>query len=132
MRRILLIAALAVWALGLGSCGDPETIIEPFAGHVAYEFTKDEVENAGGWLQIAELEHDSFAQAPGIQVWGDGSEDADDDGDGPGEPYTRWDQLAPEDYRIRNGQLFIFLSGSDSENSRHYRVVISRQSLDLD
>ncbi len=132
MRRILLIAALAVWALGLWSCGDPETIIEPFAGHVAYEFTKDEVENAGGWLQITELEHDSFAQAPGIQVWGDGSEDADDDDDGPGEPYTRWDQLAPEDYRIRSGQLFIFLSGSDSENSRHYRVVISRQSLDLD
>ncbi|MCK4594897.1 hypothetical protein KAU45_10380 [bacterium] len=132
MRRIVLIAALAVWTLGLWSCGDPETIIEPFASHVAYEFAKDEVEAASGWLQIAELEHDSVAEAPGVQVWGDGPQDADDDGDGPGEPYTRWDQLAPEDYRILDGQLFIFLSGDDSEDSRHYRVVISRQSLDLD
>ncbi len=132
MRRIALTVVLAFWALGLLSCGDPPSIIEPFASHVAYEFSKDEVEAAGGWLQIAELEHDSVAEAPGVQVWGDGSEDADDDGEGPGEPYTRWDQLAPEDYRILDDQLFIFLSGDDSENSRHYRVVISRQSLDLD
>jgi hypothetical protein len=65
-------------------------------------------------------------------VWGDGPVDADDDGDGPGEPYTRWDQLPPNDYRFRDGQLYIYLSGDDSENSRHYRVVISRQSTDLD
>ncbi|HUT98941.1 MAG TPA: hypothetical protein VM054_07690 [bacterium] len=132
MRNTLLIASAAILALGLSSCGDPETVIEPFAGYVAYEFTRAEVEAGKGWLQIAELEHDSVDDAPGVQVWGDGDQDADDDGDGPGEPYTRWDQLAPEDYRLHDDQLFIYLSGDDSENSRHYRVVISRRSLNLD
>jgi hypothetical protein len=132
MRNTLLIAAAAVFALGLASCGDPETIIEPFAGYVSYEFSKAEVEAGGGWLAIAELEYDAVDDAPGVQVWGDGAQDADDDGDGPGEPYTRWDQLAPEDYRLINGQVFIYLSDDDSENSRHYRVVISRRSSNLD
>ncbi|MCX7022696.1 MAG: hypothetical protein NTW26_10580 [bacterium] len=132
MRSTRLIIAAAVLALVLSSCEDPETIIEPFAGHVAYEFTQAEVEAAGGWLQIAELEYNSVDEAPGVQVWGDGAQDADDDGDGPGEPYARWDLLAPEDSRLRNGQLYIYLSDDDSENSRHYRVVISRRSLNLD
>jgi hypothetical protein len=132
MRNTLFIAAAAVLALGLCSCGDPDTIIEPFAGHVAYEFTKAEVEVGNGWLEIAELEYDAVDEAPGVQVWGDGAQDADDDGDGPGEPYTRWDLLNPEDYRLKNGQLFIYLSDDDAENSRHYRVVISRRSTNLD
>jgi len=131
MRNTVLIAA-AVLAFGLSSCGDPETIVEPFAAHVAYEFTRAEVEAGAGWLPIAELEHDAVEEAPGVQVWGDGTQDADDDGDGPGEPYARWDQLTPENYRVRDGQLYIYLSDDDSENSRHYRVVISRQSLNLD
>ena len=132
MRNTLIITAAAVLALGLSSCSDPETVIKPFAGYVSYEFTRAEVEAGNGWLEIAELEYNSVDDAPGVQVWGDGAQDADDDGDGPGEPYTRWDQLAPEDYRIHNGQLYIYLSDDDSENSRHYRVVISRRSSNLD
>ena len=129
MWRVLIIVFIAV---GMLSCDDPPSIFEPYAGHVAYEFTRQEVQDAGGWLQIAELEYSSVDEAPGVQVWGDGFADADDDGEGPDEPYTRWDQLAPEDYRIRDGQLYIFLSGDDTENSRHYRVVIARQRLDFD
>ncbi|HDR06573.1 MAG TPA: hypothetical protein ENN88_02975 [Candidatus Coatesbacteria bacterium] len=131
MRRLLMTGFAASLALSLASCGDPETVIEPFASHSAYEFTRAEVEAGGGWLDIAELEHDAVDDAPGVQVWGDGPQDADDDDDGPQEPYTRWDQLPAEDYRLTNGRLYIYLSGDDSKDSRHYRVVISRRSLKL-
>jgi len=131
MRNRLLIGAAVALALGLASCGDPDTVVEPFAGYVSYEFSKADVEAVGGWLQIAELEYNALDDTPGVQVWGDGDQDADDDGDGPGEPYARWNLLAPDDYRLKDDKLFIFLSDDDTENSRHYRVVISRQSLNL-
>lgn len=129
MRSKLALSACAA-LLFIAGCSDPESIVEPYASQVAYEFTRNEVDNAGGWLEIAEIGNDtSLELTPAVSVWGDGAADVDEDGDGPEGPVTHWETLEESDWALdlANGRVFIDLA----DESRHFRVVVTRSSSEL-
>lgn len=133
MRKTLIavLSLAGLTAVALTSCGDPESIVEPYAWETSYTFSAAEVDAAGGWLEIVELGNDeSIDTTPAVYVWGNGPADVDEDGDGPGDPVTHWSRLEAGFYRLDlvNGRLFI----DTDEGSRDFRVVIARVRDTLD
>ncbi len=119
MKRFLPILLVAILAVAFTSCGDPKTIIEPHANHVAYEYSYAEVENAGGLLAIDDLiEGAGVENTPGVVVWGMGN---DADGD-------FWYRIASDRYSFTSGQLEIDYLGAPSD---FYRIVIGKISYEL-
>ena len=125
MRKLIFAGLVFAFALTLASCGDPESIVEPYAWQTVYTYSAGEVDAAGGWLEIVELgEDESIDATPAVYVWGNGPDDVDEDGDGPADPVTHWDWIDTDFYRIdlANGRLFI----DTDEGSREFRVVITK------
>jgi len=117
MKRFLPILLAVILAVAFTSCGDPKTIIEPHASHVAYEYSYAEVQNAGGLLTIDDLiEGAKVEDTPGVIVWGN-----DADGD-------FWYRLASDRYSFTSGQLEIDYLGAPSDL---YRIVIGKISYEL-
>lgn len=112
--------ALALALLALGGCGDPESIVQPYAAQIVYEFTEAEVSDAGGWLFIAELGNDSALDlTPAVYIWGMRLVDDTD----------QWNQIAEENWRLDllGGRLFI----DPADENELYRVIVARKSSEL-
>jgi|GEM_PF-3638755 len=119
MKRFLPILLMAILAVVFTSCEDPESIIEPHASRVAYEYSYTEVENAGGLLAIDDLiEGAKVEDTPGVVVWGVGNDASGD----------FWYRLASDRYSFTSGQLEIDYLGAPSD---FYRIVITKISYEL-